>query len=79
MVATFDVVISRSFYYLALKLLDVSIFSICLTLSPVAAIVWSLLFFDSYLSGKQLLGIVIVLSGIFSGHDKNTVKKTKTN
>ncbi len=65
LVGTVDVVISRSLYYATLRRLDMSVFSIVLTLSPVAAILWSLVLFHTAPNGQQLLGGVGVLAGVF--------------
>ena len=62
--ATVDVTISRSLYYLALRRLPISLFSIILTLSPVIAVVWSLLLFHTFPAPQQLLGGVMVLLGV---------------
>jgi len=64
LIATVDVVISRTLYYIALRRLKMSIHSIVLTLSPVAAICWSLLLFDTFPTPQQLLGGVAVLLGV---------------
>lgn len=61
---TVDVVISRSLYYLALRRLTVSLHAIILTLSPVATIVWSVLFFEAFPTPQQLIGGLIVLVGV---------------
>jgi drug/metabolite transporter (DMT)-like permease len=61
---TVDVVISRSLYYIALRRLNMSIFSIMLTAGPVAAILWSLLLFGTFPTSQQLIGGVGVLSGV---------------
>jgi drug/metabolite transporter (DMT)-like permease len=63
-VGTVDVVISRTLYYVALRRLRMSIHSIVLTLSPVAAICWSLLLFDVFPTPQQLLGGVAVILGV---------------
>lgn len=63
-VGTVDVVISRTLYYVALRRLKMSIHSIVLTLSPVAAICWSLLLFDTLPTLQQLLGGVGVILGV---------------
>lgn len=62
--ATVDVTVSRALYYLALRRLPISLFSIILTVSPVIAVLWSLLFFDTFPSPQQLLGGVLVLLGV---------------
>jgi drug/metabolite transporter (DMT)-like permease len=62
---TVDVVISRSLYYLALRRLKLSIHSIILTLSPVLAVIWTVLLFQIRPTGQQLLGGLAVLIGVF--------------
>lgn len=64
MVGTVDVVISRSLYYLALRQLKMSLFSLVLTLSPVVAILWSLFLFGSNPTLQQMVGGVAVLVGV---------------
>ncbi len=64
LVAVVDVVISRALYYLALRRLNVSLLSVLLTLSPVAAVLWSILLFGERPSAQQLSGGVIVLAGV---------------
>lgn len=61
---TVDVVISRSLYYLALRRLPISLFAVILTLSPVIAIGWALLLFDTFPSPQQLVGGALVLAGV---------------
>jgi drug/metabolite transporter (DMT)-like permease len=61
---TVDVVISRSLYYIALRRLNMSIFSIMLTAAPVAAILWSLLLFGTFPTTQQLIGGIGVLAGV---------------
>ncbi len=63
MVGSVDVVISRALYYMALRQLKVSIFSISFALSPVAAMLWTVLFFNTYFTLKQILGAILVLTG----------------
>ena len=63
-VGTVDVVVSRALYYISLRRLSISQHSIILTLSPVAAIAWSLLLFGVSPTGQQLVGGLIVLSGV---------------
>ena len=62
--ATVDVVISRGLYYLALRRLPISLFAVILTLSPVIAIGWALLLFDTFPSPQQLVGGALVLAGV---------------
>jgi drug/metabolite transporter (DMT)-like permease len=62
--ATVDVTISRIFYYLALRRLNMSLLSVISTLSPVAAIVWAVLLFGTLPTGQQLLGGLAILVGV---------------
>jgi len=62
--ATFDVVISRTFYYSALRRLDMSLLSVITTLGPVATIMWAFLFFETFPSIRQLIGGAAVLIGV---------------
>jgi len=64
LVGTVDVVVSRTLYYVALRRLKMSIHSIVLTLSPVAAICWSMLLFDTFPTPQQLLGGAAVILGV---------------
>ena len=64
LVGTVDVVVSRTLYYVALRRLNMSIHSIVLTLSPVAAICWSMLLFDTFPTPQQLLGGAAVVLGV---------------
>jgi len=65
LVGTVDVVVSHTLYYVALRRLKMSVHSIVLTLSPVAAILWSLLLFDTLPTLQQLVGGVAVMMGVF--------------
>ena len=65
LVGTVDVVLSRTLYYLALRRLTMSIHTLALTLSPIAAILWALLFFRTLPSFQQILGGVAVIGGVF--------------
>ena len=60
-----DVVLSRIFYYLALRRLQLSLHSLVLTLSPVVTIMWSLLLFGLWPASRELIGGLAVLTGIF--------------
>lgn len=62
--ATFDVTISRAFYYFALRRLDMSLLSVITTLGPVLTIVWALLFFNTLPTERQLIGGAAVLIGV---------------
>jgi len=64
MVGSVDVVVSRSLYYLVLRRLSVSIHAIVLALSPVAAVIWSLLLFDTFPYPQQLIGGIAVIIGV---------------
>jgi len=64
-VGTVDVTISRSVYYLVLRRLDLTIHTLILTLSPVVAIIWTIVFFSIYPSPQQLIGGLIVIFGVF--------------
>ena len=63
--ATFDVTISRAFYYWALRRLDMSLLSVITTLTPVATILWAQLFFGTLPTARQLIGGFAVLVGVF--------------
>lgn len=60
-----DVVFSRSLYYLALRRLKMSMFSIVLTVSPIVAILWTWALFGLQPTAQQLFGGVAVVLGIF--------------
>jgi drug/metabolite transporter (DMT)-like permease len=64
LVGTIDVTFSRSIYYLALRRLNLSIHTLVLTLSPVVAIIWTIVFFEYYPSTQQLIGGFIVILGL---------------
>ena len=64
LVGTVDVVLSRTLYYLALRRLKLSVHTLVLTLSPIAAIAWSLLLFKSMPSTQQLVGGGAVIAGV---------------
>ena len=61
---TVDVAVSRFLYYYALRKARLTVLTIILTLSPVVAILWSVFLFDSRLSSQQVIGGVIVLTGV---------------
>lgn len=62
--ATVDVTISRTFYYLTLRRLDLSIHSIILTVSPAIAVVWTLFLFGIVPTLQQLIGGLAVIAGV---------------
>lgn len=64
LVGTVDVVVSRTLYYVALRRLKISIHSIVLTLSPVAAVLWSLMLFDTLPTPQQFIGGIAVILGV---------------
>jgi len=64
LVATVDVVCSRVLYYLALRRLQMSHHAILLTLSPVIAVLWSLLLFGEAPTWQGFLGGTAVLLGV---------------
>lgn len=64
LVATVDVVCSRVLYYLALRRLQMSHHAILLTLSPVIAVLWSLLLFGETPTLQGFLGGTAVLLGV---------------
>jgi len=65
MTGTIDVVISRALFYYVLRRMTMSIHSIVLTLSPVAAILLALLLFDTMPTLQQFIGGFGVIAGVF--------------
>lgn len=63
---TVDVVISRTLYYLTLRMLAMSVHTIILTLSPVVSIILSLFLFGTFPGLQELLGGALVLAGVFA-------------
>jgi len=64
LVATVNVTISRSLYYVALRRFRLSILTVLLTLSPVATILWSLALFGERPTLQGLLGGTAVILGV---------------
>jgi drug/metabolite transporter (DMT)-like permease len=64
MTGTVDVVVSRALFYLVLRRMTMSIHAIVLTLSPVAAILWAFLLFETVPTTQQLVGGVGVILGV---------------
>lgn len=62
--ATVDTVISRALFYLVLRRLKMSVHAIVLTLSSIAAISWTYIFFDIAPTTQQLVGGVGILVGV---------------
>ena len=65
LVGTVDIALSRTLYYLALRRLSMSIHTIALTLSPIAATLWAYLIFGAKPGLQQALGGVAILTGVF--------------
>jgi O-acetylserine/cysteine efflux transporter len=64
LVATVNIVFSRVLYYLVLRRLQMSHHAILLTLSPVIAILWSLMLFGETPTWQGFLGGTAVLLGV---------------
>jgi drug/metabolite transporter (DMT)-like permease len=64
LVACVDIVLSRSLYYRALRRINISVFAVVMTLSPVLTALWSYALFGSTPSQQQLIGGAIVLAGV---------------
>ncbi len=75
MTATIDVVISRALYYLVLRQMQISVLSIVLTLSPVAAVLWAFILFDTIPTVQQLIGGAGVILGVFIVTIKRNIYK----
>lgn len=61
---TFDVVISRVLYYLALRRLQMSYHAVILTLSPVVTVMWSFALFGTVPTLQGVVGGTAVIIGI---------------
>jgi drug/metabolite transporter (DMT)-like permease len=81
MTAVVDVVISRALFYLVLRRMQMSVHSIVLTLSPVAAVLWTFFLFGIAPTGQQIWGGCSVIIGVLSvtliQHTKRAQKKRK--
>ncbi len=64
MVGTVDVALSRALYYVALRRLTMSMHTIILTLTPILAVCWSLLFFRVTPTPAQLAGGAAIVMGV---------------
>ena len=64
LVGTVDVALSRTLYYIALRRLTMSMHTIILTLTPILAVLWSLLFFDVTPTVAQLAGGAAIIAGV---------------
>jgi drug/metabolite transporter (DMT)-like permease len=63
-VGTVDVAVSRTLYYIALRRIPLSVHTIVLALSPVLAVVWSMLLFDTAVTAQQVIGGAAVIAGV---------------
>lgn len=64
LVGTVDVALSRALYYVALRRLTMSMHTIILTLTPILAVLWSLLFFRVTPTPAQLTGGAAIIAGV---------------
>jgi len=64
LVGTVDVALSRALYYVALRRLTISMHTIVLTLTPILAMLWSLLFFRVTPTPAQLAGGAAIVAGV---------------
>jgi drug/metabolite transporter (DMT)-like permease len=64
--ATIDVALSRALYYTALRRLNMSVLTIALTLSPIAATFWSFILFGTQPGLQQILGGLAIMIGVFA-------------
>jgi drug/metabolite transporter (DMT)-like permease len=62
---TVSLVISRILFYIVLRRMTMSIHSIVLALSPVAAILWAFILFDTLPTIQQFIGGIGVILGVF--------------
>lgn len=64
LVGTVDVALSRALYYVALRRLTMSMHTLILTLTPILAVLWSLLFFRVTPTPAQLTGGAAIIAGV---------------
>ena len=64
LVGAVDVAASRALYYIALRWIPLSVHTIVLSLSPVAAVVWSMLLFGTAVTVQQVIGGAAVIAGV---------------
>ena len=62
--ATFNVVLSRGLYYMALRRLDMTVLTIALTLSPVVTWLWSVPLFGGRPTGIEIIGGIAIVAGV---------------
>ena len=63
-IGSVDVVISRALYYAALRRLHMSTHTVILMLSPVIAVLWSMLLFNDWPTLQEIAGGLAVILGI---------------
>ncbi len=59
-----DVVWSRTLYYRVLRAINVSLFAVVMTLSPVLTTLWTYVLFGVRPGAQQIIGGVVVLAGV---------------
>jgi drug/metabolite transporter (DMT)-like permease len=64
LVGTVDVAVSRTLYYVALRRIPLSLHTIVLALSPVAAVGWSMMLFGTAVTAQQVIGGAAVIAGV---------------
>lgn len=64
LVASVDIGISRSLYYVVLRRMNISLMTVILTLSPVITVFWSFLLFKTLPGIQQLVGGSVVMAGV---------------
>lgn len=65
LVATIDVALGRSLYYIALKRLNLNYFTILQTISPLLTVLWSLILFSVLPGLQQIIGGLAVIGGVY--------------
>jgi drug/metabolite transporter (DMT)-like permease len=65
LVASIDVALGRSLYYIALKRLNLNYFTILQTISPLLTVLWSLLLFSVLPGLQQIIGGMAVIAGVY--------------
>jgi drug/metabolite transporter (DMT)-like permease len=64
LVGVVDVAASRTLYYIALRRIPLSLHTIVLAISPVAAVAWSILLFGTAVTLQQVAGGAAVIVGV---------------
>lgn len=75
--ATIDVALSRALYYTVLRRLKMSVLTIALTMSPIAAMIWSFLIFHNKPGLAQIFGGMAIMIGIFIVTYKHSTVSSK--